>query len=222
MWSEVKYLFLKEVSLEWRQKYAFNGLLLFTVSTIFIIYLSLRVKNQAGLPDHLWNALFWIIILFSAINAIAKSFLQESPGRQLYYYISVHPISLIMAKMVYNSLLMVVLAVIAVVVYGTVLGYPVINTLMFASVVALASIGISSVLTMMSAIASKAGNNTVLMAILSLPLLIPILLLSIKAVKNAIDDLTWADTSDELITLAAVDCIGIALGYVLFPFLWKS
>jgi len=222
MWSEVKYLFLKEVTLEWRQKYAFNGLLLFTVSTIFIIYLSLRVKNQAGLPDHLWNALFWIIILFSAINAIAKSFLQESPGRQLYYYISVHPISLIMAKMFYNSLLMVVLAVIAVVVYGTVLGYPVINTLMFASVVALASIGISSVLTMMSAIASKAGNNTVLMAILSLPLLIPILLLSIKAVKNAIDDLTWADTSDELITLAAVDCIGIALGYVLFPFLWKS
>ncbi|WOK06260.1 heme exporter protein CcmB [Imperialibacter roseus] len=222
MWSEVKYLFLKEVTLEWRQKYAFNGLLLFTVSTIFIIYLSLRVKNQAGLPDHLWNALFWIIILFSAINAIAKSFLQESPGRQLYYYISVHPISLIMAKMVYNSLLMVVLAVIAVVVYGTVLGYPVINTLMFASVVALASIGISSVLTMMSAIASKAGNNTVLMAILSLPLLIPILLLSIKAVKNAIDDLTWGDTSDELITLAAVDCIGIALGYVLFPFLWKS
>jgi heme exporter protein B len=222
MWAEVKYLFLKEVTLEWRQKYAFNGLLLFTVSTIFIIYLSLRVKNQAGLPDHLWNALFWIIILFSAINAVAKSFLQESPGRQLYYYISVHPISLIMAKMIYNSLLMVVLAVIAVVVYGTVLGYPVINTLMFASVVALASLGISSVLTMMSAIASKAGNNTVLMAILSLPLLIPILLLSIKAVKNAIDDLTWADTSDELITLAAVDCIGIALGYVLFPFLWKS
>ncbi|CAD5268308.1 MULTISPECIES: heme exporter protein CcmB [unclassified Imperialibacter] len=222
MWAEVKYLFLKEVTLEWRQKYAFNGLLLFTVSTIFIIYLSLRVKNQAGLPDHLWNALFWIIILFSAINAVAKSFLQESPGRQLYYYISVHPISLIMAKMIYNSLLMVVLAVIAVVVYGTVLGYPVINTLMFASVVALASVGISSVLTMMSAIASKAGNNTVLMAILSLPLLIPILLLSIKAVKNAIDDLTWADTSDELITLAAVDCIGIALGYVLFPFLWKS
>jgi heme exporter protein B len=222
MWSEVKYLFLKEVTLEWRQKYAFNGLLLFTVSTIFIIYLSLRVKNQAGLPDHLWNALFWIIILFSAINAVAKSFLQESPGRQLYYYISVHPISLIMAKMIYNSLLMVVLAVIALVVYGTVLGYPVINTLMFASVVALASLGISSVLTMMSAIASKAGNNTVLMAILSLPLLIPILLLSIKAVKNAIDDLTWADTSDELITLAAVDCIGIALGYVLFPFLWKS
>jgi heme exporter protein B len=222
MWSEVKYLFLKEVTLEWRQKYAFNGLLLFTVSTIFIIYLSLLVKNQGGLPDHLWNALFWIIILFSAINAIAKSFLQESAGRQLYYYISVHPVSLIMAKMAYNSLLMVVLAVIAVFVYGTVLGYPVDNSIMFAAVVALASVGISSTLTMMSAIASKAGNNTVLMAILSLPLLIPVLLLSIKAVKNAIDGLTWSDTSDELLTLAAVDCIGIALGYILFPFLWKS
>ena len=222
MWSEVKYLFVKELTLEWRQKYAFNGLLLFTVSTIFITYLSLSVKNQATLPDHLWNALFWIIILFSAINAIAKSFLQESAGRQLYYYITVHPISLILAKMIYNSLLMLVLAALAIVVYGTVLGYPILNSLMFASIVGLSAVGISSVLTMMSAIASKAGNNTVLMAILSLPLLIPILLLSIKGVKNAIDGLTWADTSDELLTLAAVDAIGIALGYILFPFLWKS
>lgn len=222
MWTEVKHLFYKEVRIEWRQKYAFNGLLLFTISTIFVIYLSLRVKNQASLPDHLWNALFWIIMLFSAINAVAKSFLQESTGRQLYYYLAVHPVSLIMAKMLYNSLLMVVLAVIGIAAYGIVLGYPVANTMIFLAVVVLSSIGISSVLTMMSAIASKAGNNTVLMAILSMPLLLPILLLSIKAVKNSIDQLTWADTSDELWTLLAVDCIGIALGYLLFPFLWKN
>lgn len=77
MWLEIKYLFKKEVTLEWRQKYAFNGLLLFTISTIFIIYLSLSVKNQSSLSAPLWNAIFWIVILFSAINAVAKSFLQE-------------------------------------------------------------------------------------------------------------------------------------------------
>ncbi len=222
MWLEIKYLFKKEITLEWRQKYAFNGLLLFTISTIFIIYLSLSVKNQSSLSAPLWNAIFWIVILFSAINAVAKSFLQESAGRQLYYYTLVHPVSLIMAKMIYNSLLMIVLALFATLAYGTVLGYPVTNSLMFFCGVVLASIGVSSVLTMMSAIASKAGNNTVLMAILSMPLLIPILLLSIKTVKNAIDGLTWDDTSDELITLFAVDSVGIALGYILFPFLWKN
>lgn len=222
MWTEVKYLFQKEIVLEWRHKYAFNGLLLFTASTIFIIYLSLSVKNQASLPDHLWNALFWIIILFSAINAVAKSFLQESAGRQLYYYTTVHPISLIVAKTVYNSLLMVLLSFLAAIVYGVVLGYPLEDSLLFLCIVILASVGISSVLTMMSAIASKAGNNTVLMAILSMPLLLPILLLSIKLTKNATDGLTWGDSADEIGTLLAVDAIGIALGYILFPFLWKN
>ena len=222
MWPEIKYLFQKEVTLEWRQKYAFNGLLLFTVSTIFIIYLSLSVKNQSSLQAPLWNAIFWVVILFSAINAVAKSFLQESAGRQLYYYTAVHPVSLIIAKMTYNSLLMLVLALIATVAYGTVLGYPVSNTAMFLCALVLASVGISSVLTMMSAIASKAGNNTVLMAILSMPLLIPILLLSIKTVRNAIDGIVWSETYDELITLFAVDAIGVALGYILFPFLWKN
>lgn len=222
MWPEIKYLFQKEVTLEWRQKYAFNGLLLFTVSTILIIYLSLSVKNQSSLPPPLWNAIFWIVMLFSAINAVAKSFLQESAGRQLYYYTTVHPVSLIIAKMCYNSLLMLVLALFATVAYGTVLGYPIANTAMFLCALVLASVGISSVLTMMSAIASKAGNNTVLMAILSMPLLIPILLLSIKTVKNAIDGIAWSETYDELITLFAVDAIGVALGYILFPFLWKN
>lgn len=222
MWLEIKYLFQKEVTLEWRQKYAFNGLLLFTVSTIFIIYLSLSVKNQSSLPAPLWNAIFWIVILFSAINAVAKSFLQESAGRQLYYYTTVHPVSLIIAKMSYNSLLMLVLALFATVAYSTVLGYPISNTAMFLCGLVLASVGVSSVLTMMSAIASKAGNNTVLMAILSMPLLIPILLLSIKMVKNAIDGIAWSETYDELITLFAVDAIGVALGYILFPFLWKN
>ena len=222
MWPEIKYLFQKEVTLEWRQKYAFNGLLLFTTSTIFIIYLSLSVKNQSSLPAPLWNAIFWIVMLFSAINAVAKSFLQESAGRQLYYYTCVHPVSLIIAKMTYNSLLMLVLALFATIAYGTVLGYPISNTAMFLCALVLASVGISSVLTMMSAIASKAGNNTVLMAILSMPLLIPILLLSIKTVKNAIDGIAWSETYDELITLFAVDAIGVALGYILFPFLWKN
>lgn len=222
MWQEIRYLVQKEVTLEWRQKHAFNGLLLFTVSTIFIIYLSLSVKNQSSLPAPLWNAVFWIVILFSAINAVAKSFLQESHGRQLYYYVTMHPISLIVAKMIYNSVLMMILAIFASVAYGLVLGFPLQNLAVFSLGLVLASAGISSVLTMMSAIASKAGNNTVLMAILSMPLLLPILLMSVKTTKNAVDGLAWSETTDELITLLSVDAVGVALACVLFPFLWKN
>ena len=82
-------LFKKEVKLEWRSKYAFNGVLLYIVSTVFICYISFSLstgfKYDKAYPI-VWNVLFWIIMLFASVNAIAKSFMQESRGRLLYYY----------------------------------------------------------------------------------------------------------------------------------------
>ena len=72
---------LKEWKVEWRNRYALNGLLLYLISTIFICYMSFNVKvNQ--LNPLTWNALFWIIMLFAAVNAIAKSFMHEKPARR--------------------------------------------------------------------------------------------------------------------------------------------
>ena len=78
-------IFEKEVKLEWRNKTAFNGILLYLVSTIFICYLSFNLKT-GQMEITTWNALFWIIIVFANINGVAKSFLQEGEGRMLYYY----------------------------------------------------------------------------------------------------------------------------------------
>jgi heme exporter protein B len=75
---------------------------------------------------------------------------------------------------------------------------------------------------MTSAIASKANNNTTLMAILSLPLLIPVLLLLIKISLLALDQ-TLADFPyRDIIMLCAVDLVLLVMAYVLFPYLWKE
>src|ERR1700742_2513648 len=115
-WSLLK----KEVLLEWRSKYAFNGLLLYLVSTVFVCYISFN--PSAGffdLPDHkiVWNVLFWIIMMFASVNAIAKSFVQESKNRLLYYYTIAGPQAIILAKTIYNILLMSLLSVMALVIY---------------------------------------------------------------------------------------------------------
>src|SRR6218665_2545820 len=106
--QQVKHLIKKEIILEWRSKYALNGVLLYVVSTVFVCFMSFQIIDKIT-----WNALFWIIMLFASINAIAKSFLQESKGRQLYTYTLVSPVALIIAKTIYNSLLMIILTVIA-------------------------------------------------------------------------------------------------------------
>src|SRR5690606_16570023 len=109
MWKEIIVLVKKEVTLEWRQKFALNGILLYVVSAVFITYLSFGA-NQGNLSVPSWNALYWIIMLLSAVNAVANSFVQEHQGRQLYYYMVASPAAIILSTILYNSLLTLILA----------------------------------------------------------------------------------------------------------------
>jgi heme exporter protein B len=61
-----------------------------------------------------------------------------------------------------------------------------------------------------------------LMAILSFPIILPLVLLLIDASKNAIDGLAWSVSKDEILLLVGMDLILAALAYILFPFLWRS
>ncbi|MDX5346853.1 MAG: heme exporter protein CcmB [Hymenobacteraceae bacterium] len=211
----------KDFVLEWRQKYAFNGMLLYVGSTVFVCFLSFRLRMQ-DLTVPVWNALFWIILLFTSVNAIAKSFMQENRGRLLYYYSIVSPQGIILAKILYNACLMLILAAVCYVVYAVMLGNPVQDVLMFWTAILMGALGFSTSLTMISSIASKASNSSTLMAVLSFPVMVPMLLLLIQLSKNAIDGLERSLSYDELITLGAINVIVVAVSYMLFPYLWRS
>lgn len=218
--KEISHLILKDVSLEWRNRYAINGIILYTAAAIFICYLSFQMG--AAVSPIIWNALFWIIMLFSAMNAIAKSFFQENDQRNFYYYQITSPQGLILSKIIYNSCLMLLLSLMGYGFFSLVLGNPVQDGALYFLILFLASFGFAGSLTMISGIASKAGNNAVLMAILSFPVVLPMLLMIIKASKNAIDGLDRASSLDEIMVLLAINVIIITLSFLLFPYLWRS
>ncbi|KAA8484404.1 heme exporter protein B [Arcticibacter tournemirensis] len=215
--GQVRYLIKKEIVLEWRSKYALNGILLYVVSTIFVCYLSFKQINPVT-----WNALFWIIMLFASVNAIAKSFLQENKGRQLYYYSIASARAIIISKIVYNILLMLLLSVIAIAFYSLVFNNPIGDPLFYLLSVLAGSISFASVFTMISGIASKANNSGALMAILSFPVIIPLLIVLIKFSKNAMDGLDRSVSLDEIGVLLAINIIVITISLLLFPFLWRD
>ena len=221
MLKEVRILLKKEIILEWRQRYALNGMLLYVGSTIFVCYLSFNL-NMAQLNVITWNALFWIIMLFNAVNAIAKSFMQDREQRQLYYYTLVSPQGIIIAKTVYNVFLMLVLTTLAYLVYSLVLGNKVQDQQLFAAGIFLGALGFSTCLTMISSIAAKAGNNGTLMAILGFPVILPIILMVISISKNAIDGIDRSKSYDEIVTLLAINVIVGGVSYLLFPYIWRS
>ena len=233
--NQTWYLFKKEILLEWRSKYAFNGVLLYVVSTVFVCYIAFNLTpgfTQMGVvkPGEtvgsgykvVWNVLFWIIILFAAVNAIAKSFMQESRSRLLYYYTIASPQAIILSKTIYNLLLMSLLSVLALVIYILFFPNTIGDPLFYFLAVILGSISFSTVFTMISAIASKAGNNGTLMSILSFPVIIPVILILVRLSKNAMDEIDRSLSYNDIGALCAINAIVIATALLLFPFLWRD
>jgi len=117
--KDISNLLVREFVLELRQAYAINSILLYLGSVVFICYLSMGLGAFVPGPV-VWNALFWIVLLFVSVNGVAKSFMLEGRGRQLYYYVLASPLAIILSKMVYNSLLTIVLAFAGLGFYGAV------------------------------------------------------------------------------------------------------
>jgi heme exporter protein B len=216
LFKEIIILFKKEIALEWRQKYAMGGMLLYVSSTVFVIYLSF-VKV---VPD-VWNALFWIVSLFAGVNAVVKSFVQENSARQLYYYQLANPTAYILSKIFYNIFILLIINVLTYVIMSLMVGSVIASPLPYFIAIVLGSIGFSITFTFISAIASKANNAATLMAILSFPVVLPILITLIKLSKQALkanSTVVWQDIQ----TLLAIDAILIALSFILFPYLWRD
>lgn len=210
-------LLRKELLLEFRVSYAISGILLYVFATVFIVHeVFIRV------PPQTWNALFWVIILFVSINAVVKSFVQESGQRQLYYYSLLDPLAVILSKIIYNVLLLLVLSFL---VWGTFVfigGNPVRAAQEFVLALFLGALGFSITFTFIAAIAAKGENSATLMAILSFPLIIPILLTLVKLSANALRLLQDSTVGNDILILAAIDLLLVALALVLFPFLWRD
>ncbi len=216
--KEIRLLLIRDIQLEWKQKYALNGLFLYVFSTIYVCYLSF--KSLVDVPT--WNALLWIILLFTAVNATSKSFSTESKGRLLYYYTLAGAPAVILSKMIYNAGLMFLISIAGYLIYSLLIGDLVQDKPWFILALLLGSTGFSSVLTLVAGIASKANNSGTLMAILSFPVLIPMLIVLIRFSKNAVDGLDHSVQMPYLFALISINIIVIALARILYPFLWKN
>jgi heme exporter protein B len=221
MINSILTLLKKDILLEWRQRYAINGILLYVASTVFVCYLSFGIKTNKISPLT-WNAVLWIVLLFTSVNAVAKSFLQERSGRTLYYYSIASPQAIILSKIIYNTGLLLLLSSLAYLFYSVFLGNPVEDKILFFINVLIGSIGFSTTFTMISAIASKADNGSSLMAIMGFPIIIPLLLMLMKVSKTAIEGLALSTSYDEMIIICALNVMMVALAYILFPYLWRS
>lgn len=224
--SRITTLVRKEFILEWKQKYALMGILLYALTMVFVM--SLAFSGKMEFP--VWNILFWTLLLFVAVNAIARSFMGESQAQMYYIYNLAGPREILAAKLIYNCLLMILLSLLTFIflrIFSAVKPidpsipiYP--DFIQFCVGVLLSSIAFAANLTLVSAIAAKARNAATLMAVLGFPLLVPQLLMSIGAGKNALAGYPWNESAGQMLFSACFFVIITFVSFILFPFLWRD
>ncbi len=210
-------LIKKDVLLEIRQQYTFYGILLYVASTIFVLYLAMGEPEAA-----VWNGLFWMIQLFICVNAVAKSFLQESSGRMLYYYSVAGARHFIISKLVFNAALMIIMSILSLLLFYLLMGNQLLHPWKFIGTVCLGGCSFSLVFTFLAAIAARARQNAALIAILGFPLIIPQILLLMRISNTAFLDVIQGGFMQMSMLLAGLDILVIMLALILFPFLWKD
>lgn len=216
--SRVKSLVHKEFLLDWKEKNSIASILIYVTSTVFVCYLSF----QTIIDTTTFNALLWIIILFTSVNTITKSFVQESENRLLYMYSLANPQEIIMGKLIYNSVLLLIISLVTFSAYALFLGNPIVDLPGFIGTLVLGSLGLSILLTVMAAIASKSSNNPALMAILSFPIIIPFLITIIALSLNFSQGVNDAQNFRYFLAIVGIMAIGITMAYILFPYLWRD
>ena len=209
-------MFKKDLLLEVRQQYSFYGILLYIGATIFVLYMAIEEPEPK-----VWNGLFWVIQLFVCINAVAKSFLQESRGRMLYFYSIAGPRDFVLAKLLFNSVLMLVMSALSLLLFALFLTFPIQKAFPFVGLVLLGGWSLSLVFTFLAAIAAKAQQNAAIMAVLGFPIILPQLLLLMQ-LSNAAFTSSMVIPLSTVMLLIALDVMVVLLAVILFPFLWKD
>lgn len=215
------FLLRHELRMEFRQKHALAAILLFTLSTIYVVYQAAQRIDSGST----WNALLWIILLFASFQAIGKSFQSENSGVRLYIYQLVSPRLFILSKLLYNVIVMIVLGFFSLITFMLFMGADPLPDGAFLNYflgVILGSMGFGALLTLISGIAAQANSGMGLTSILGLPLTIPLILIIMKFSSNVMQSIPFAENVENLIFLGVLNLGMMALTYVLFPYLWRE
>lgn len=210
---------LKEFQQEWRQRQTLAALALFVVATAYLIYLGF---GEARARDA-WAGLYWLLMIFASFSALNSGFPQAQSAEKIYLYTLCSPQALFLGRMAYNILLMLVLSALTVGVFGLFVPAPTsLFTAQFALTAMLGSAGLAMLLTFISGIAAQAGGSNMLFTVLGIPLLLPFLLVLMRLANNVLQELEWAANARYALLLALINLLCAALGYILFPYLWRD
>ncbi len=214
-------VFLKDLKCELRTRYAINAILMFALVTVFAVSWAV---GGVGLSPVLQASLLWIVIYFSSLSGLSQSFVKEEESRTAIALRLYSPATAVFGgKLIFNIVLLSIMNLLTIPFFGVFIGLNIYNYPLFLIIIVLGSLGIVGTTTLIAAIISKASVKGALFAVLSFPLILPLLMMSISGTKKAFFPETAISAARmEIQILASYIVVMTILGFLLFDAVWND
>ncbi len=218
--SKAFWVFQKDIKSEMRTRYGINAIMMFAVVTLTAV--SFAVGQFFSSPK-LISSLFWIVVFFSSMSGLAQVFIKEEESKtvNLLKLVASNE-SIFLGKLFFNLILLFLLEFVIIPLFLILLGVQIRNFGLFILIVILGTIGLVCATTIIAAIVAKAHVKGALFAVLSFPILLPLLITVIHGTNLAFEGSELSQGWSELKVLISY-CVVMGVGsFLLFDFVWRE
>ncbi len=214
-------VFQKELNSELRNRYSISAVVLFIITTITIV---LFASAGEDITPGMAAGLIWIIMFFSAMTGLGRSFVsEEERGTSLYLKLSTTSGAIFFGKLIFNIVLSISLNTIAVLLFFLFIDSVILRVFeTFLITHILGSIGIAGASTIISAIIARANTKGALFPVLSFPIILPLLMFGIETTMFSLDGTPFDSALNNFGMMFSYCGLIITLSYFLFDFVWKE
>jgi heme exporter protein B len=210
----------KDFRSEIRTRYALNALIMFIIVAVSVIKFSL---GEERLSTEVLAGLMWIIIFFSNSSGLARVFVsEEERGTSLFLKLTSKPSSILLGKLVFNVTLSYVINFINVLLFIAATGFTIKSPGLFILTILLGNLGMSSVMTIIAALISRANTKGTLYPVLSFPLLLPLLLAVINATRLSAEGVSFEQTAGDFQIIVSFTVVVITASFLMFDLVWND
>jgi heme exporter protein B len=206
----------KDVLCEFRTRYAFGSLIMFSLMTLSSVSISI---GSTSLPAEFAAVLLWVVLFFCAMAGLSRSFVQEQEsGTMFTLRLYAGPQAVLFGKMLFNLLLLLALTILVIPLFILFLNVDIQLPGLLMMVLLLGDIGIVAVSTLTAAMLARTQGKGSLFTVITFPVLLPQFLSAISGTVKAISgvDISW----QELMFMVSYDVIIIIAASILFDYLW--
>ena len=221
--SEAAAIWMRDMRSEFRTRFALNAIMMFALTTLITISFSIgSFRIVESEKSFIYSVLLWIILAFSALSGLSHSFIKEEEAGTIdTLKLSARPQAIFIGKLFFNLTLLGLLEVLIVPIFVILMRYPVELPGYFIAMVLFGGLSLGAGTTIVAAMIARASVRGALFSVLSFPLLLPLMIISIKGCERAAGGGDLAGWPEVKIAIAYFIIMTTA-SLLFFPLIWED